>query len=380
MAIVRGPASVVYGAQALGGVVNLILRDGRTSHGGTAEFRTGSWGLAEGRVGWGTTFSGGDVQGGDFYAGFSGGRRDSLRAGDGGPTLANTQWNRLGALAALGINTGLGRVGATVRTDGTYDTGFRGSSWNTTNREDRTNCRPTCSSTARRRTCASAGAASSTRSATWTTSSGARRSSARRPVCRCRGRTATPTAARSTSTVSASSPPRGCGRVLRCSSASRWSRARSTATGGGAACPAAASSRRCRRWTTTRRTATAGLYAELSQRLFADRLTLRGGARQSWGETRVEETPFLPLLRTRAADYESATWSGSWPLSISPAGLLGGPSRRAFAAGVQVGRSWRAGPHGQQRSTPLRPWPPLASRHRPHGPMAESVVWPSARR
>ncbi|MFC7540377.1 TonB-dependent receptor plug domain-containing protein [Siccirubricoccus deserti] len=35
--IIRGPASVVYGSQAIGGVINLILRDGRTSPGGQVE-------------------------------------------------------------------------------------------------------------------------------------------------------------------------------------------------------------------------------------------------------------------------------------------------------------------------------------------------------
>jgi vitamin B12 transporter len=77
--IVRGPASVVYGSGAMGGVINLIMRADRSSPGGFAELGLGSWGLAEGRVRYGTRFTGGDVQGGDFYAGFSGGRRDSYR-------------------------------------------------------------------------------------------------------------------------------------------------------------------------------------------------------------------------------------------------------------------------------------------------------------
>jgi vitamin B12 transporter len=125
--IVRGPASVVYGSQAIGGVVNLILRDGRNSPGGFVEAAVGSWGLAEGRARYGGT-----VLGFDYYFGMSGGTRDDYRVG-GGTRLGNTAWDRAGVTAALGGEVGaLGYLGITLRTDGIYDAGFRGSAWNAT--------------------------------------------------------------------------------------------------------------------------------------------------------------------------------------------------------------------------------------------------------
>ena len=41
--IIRGPASVAFGNQALGGVINLITRDGRSVEGGTASIEGGSY-------------------------------------------------------------------------------------------------------------------------------------------------------------------------------------------------------------------------------------------------------------------------------------------------------------------------------------------------
>jgi vitamin B12 transporter len=52
-----------------------------------------------------------------------------------------------------------------------------------------------------------------------------------------------------------------------------------------------------------------GLYTEFSQRLFDDRLTLRGGVRQTYGTTSFDPTPNLTLQRARDADYRATTWS-----------------------------------------------------------------------
>ena len=49
--IVRGPASVVYGSQNMGGVINIILKTGRTAEPGTfIEAAGGSWNYVEGKV------------------------------------------------------------------------------------------------------------------------------------------------------------------------------------------------------------------------------------------------------------------------------------------------------------------------------------------
>ena len=49
--IVRGPASVVYGSQNMGGVINIILKTGRTAEPGTfIEAAGGSWNYVEGKA------------------------------------------------------------------------------------------------------------------------------------------------------------------------------------------------------------------------------------------------------------------------------------------------------------------------------------------
>jgi vitamin B12 transporter len=133
--IVRGPASVIYGSGAMGGVINIILKNGRNTVGNFAEVSTGSWGLLGGR-----THMAGERDGSDFYLGVSGARRDSYSSGAGGGLMGNTQYQRLGVTGAFGrqIND-LSRVDLTVRSDGIYDAGFRGSSWSTFNRDERSN-------------------------------------------------------------------------------------------------------------------------------------------------------------------------------------------------------------------------------------------------
>ena len=57
--IVRGPASAVYGAGAMFGVVNLILRNGENFDGTRASVETGNVGLARGAATWGTNWGNG---------------------------------------------------------------------------------------------------------------------------------------------------------------------------------------------------------------------------------------------------------------------------------------------------------------------------------
>lgn len=133
--IIRGPASVIHGSQAMGGVVNLITKDGSSSEGGLLALTAGSWGLAQGQLS-----HGGSMGAWDYYVSLSGGRRDDYESGEGGSQQDGTDWTRRGAALALGYKLSAGhRISLTARTDGTYDAGFRGSSWNTINREDRTN-------------------------------------------------------------------------------------------------------------------------------------------------------------------------------------------------------------------------------------------------
>lgn len=121
--IVRGPSSVVYGSQNMGGVINIILKTGRTAPGTLLEIGTGSWDLLQGRA------ERGEVLGSfDYYLGVHGGQRGNYAVG-GMQTEYNTAWNRAGGAAAFGYAFDQNnRIDVTIRSDGVYDTGFRGSS------------------------------------------------------------------------------------------------------------------------------------------------------------------------------------------------------------------------------------------------------------
>ncbi|CAN5876525.1 hypothetical protein BH11PSE3_BH11PSE3_27230 [soil metagenome] len=123
--IVRGPSSVVYGSQNMGGVVNIILKTGRTAPGMFFEGSAGSWGMVEGRAQYG-----GVAQGFDWYLGGFGQTQGNFQVG-GGAYQQNTTFSRASGTAALGYAFDEdNRVDVTLRTDGIYGAGFRGSSAN----------------------------------------------------------------------------------------------------------------------------------------------------------------------------------------------------------------------------------------------------------
>src|SRR5260221_7796235 len=99
--IIRGPGSVIYGSQAIGGVVNIITRNGQNTEGRFVQGTTGSWGLVQGNA-----YAADKVGPANYYVGLSGGRRDSYEAGQGAreQPLANTAWNRQGALVSTGYD------------------------------------------------------------------------------------------------------------------------------------------------------------------------------------------------------------------------------------------------------------------------------------
>ena len=123
--IVRGPSSVVYGSQNMGGVINIILKTGRTAPGTFVEAATGSWNLLQGRLQRGEV-----LENFDYYLGIQGGMQSNYSVG-GGSAEYNTAWNRAGGSGAFGYAfDDNNRVDVLVRTDGIYDAGFRGSSAN----------------------------------------------------------------------------------------------------------------------------------------------------------------------------------------------------------------------------------------------------------
>lgn len=130
--IIRGPASVVYGSQAMGGVINIITRNGENTTDSTVTAQGGSWGLVEGDA-----HATGMAGGFDLYAGAYGGRQGDYEAPSG--TMENTSWQRYGGLASLGFTGERHNVDVILRSDGIYDAGFRGSQWDTDNTDDRYN-------------------------------------------------------------------------------------------------------------------------------------------------------------------------------------------------------------------------------------------------
>jgi ABC-type cobalamin/Fe3+-siderophores transport system ATPase subunit len=94
--IVRGPSSVIYGSQNMGGVINIIMKTGRTAPGTFAEVNGGSWGLEQGKA-----QNGGVRNGVDWYGGVYAGRRDDFHI-SGGAREGNTAWRRQSASSSLG--------------------------------------------------------------------------------------------------------------------------------------------------------------------------------------------------------------------------------------------------------------------------------------
>ena len=123
--IVRGPSSVIYGSQNMGGVINIILKTGLTAPGNVVQADAGSWNLLEAKAA-----SGGLYKGFDWYVGGAASTRDNYAISGGAPEL-NTAWTRYGATGAFGYQIDeTSRVEGTVRSDGIYNAGFRGSSAN----------------------------------------------------------------------------------------------------------------------------------------------------------------------------------------------------------------------------------------------------------
>ncbi|MDR3037774.1 MAG: TonB-dependent receptor [Candidatus Adiutrix sp.] len=136
--IMKGPASVMYGSQAIGGIINIILKNGRNTQGGLARMEIGSSGLAQTHVEhaheWGPE---GSIA---TYISGSWSRKGDYEGGRGAGSQENTQWKRYGGMGDVDwrINENHG-LEFTLRSDGVYDVGFRGSGANKYAKDDRSN-------------------------------------------------------------------------------------------------------------------------------------------------------------------------------------------------------------------------------------------------
>lgn len=134
--IVRGPGSLLYGSQAIGGVVNLITRSGVTGSSRALSVNFGSFGQVDG---------GGRVAGQsgrvDYSLSLHGGRRGDYASGGNSPTrMTNTSYSQRGGLFELGFSrSARERASMVVRSDGIYNAGFRGSAWDLDNLDSRYN-------------------------------------------------------------------------------------------------------------------------------------------------------------------------------------------------------------------------------------------------
>jgi vitamin B12 transporter len=349
--IVRGPASVIYGSQALGGVVNLITKDGQSGKGGLVALTGGSWGLAQGQIS-----SGGAIGAFDYYVSASGGRRDDYESGNGGSQQVGTDWTRRGGALALGYAfSPEHRLALTARTDGTYNAGFRGSSWNTINREDRTNASMDFTYTGDLSEVASAFAqAYAVRDEDifrWAS-----------PVIRSGVNPAPGTSSdlnkRRLDVIGLRLQPEFRlfqGNRLLVGLDLEESRLRSTrfrvALPGG---PAGQVPPFDNNQTET----VTSIYAESAQSFINDALTLRAGARAVSGETRFEFTPNLALASERSVDYDASTWflGGTW--RIAPTLTLRASASTGFRAptATELGADFTALGGGRTFGNPnLRP-------------------------
>jgi vitamin B12 transporter len=134
--VVRGPSSVIYGSQNIGGVVNIITARGKGRDiGGVLDADYGSWDYRLGHA----AFSG-EKGKFDWYLGGTLSARGDYHSGKGGSKMQSTQYERRGFLAEAGYQINdLHRIEANYRSDGTFNAGFRGSGSNIVSKEDRYN-------------------------------------------------------------------------------------------------------------------------------------------------------------------------------------------------------------------------------------------------
>jgi vitamin B12 transporter len=312
--VLRGASSLLYGSQAIGGVINLIMKDGLTSPGTEVEFTGGSFGLVNGSAAWGASFGRVDVRltaqaarSGDYKSG-----------GDSPLPMTNTAWNQRGAGISLGFTRSpRERVSVQVRSDGMYDVGFRGSAWDTDNFENRDN---QSLDVAYQRTgvndrwnlSLSGYTFRDTDDFHW--GSEIVRNAQNRPApgfdTDDNERT---NDGRGLKGTLAMQPGRG--NTFWVGTDADWMRLRSTRVRtpapGGATTQIAP-------FDNNNDTRNMGLFAETAQRFVGERLVLRGGLRHDWAHLAMKETPNFPTLAPRSETTAATTYRGGVVVQLVP--------------------------------------------------------------
>ncbi|MGJ7485713.1 TonB-dependent receptor [Variovorax sp. LT2P21] len=301
--IVRGPASVIYGSQNMGGVINIIMKSGANAPPTQAGLSGGSWGGVNANA---QTSGGNDTI--DWYFGVSGGQRDDYRSGKGGSTMENTSWERRGFAGSVGLQIDdLSRLEFKLHTDGIYNAGFRGSGANTISQDDRTNASFDVTYEGRTRDdrmgwMAQFYSVKDEDEFKWAS-----------PVVRT-GTAATPGTSRDHNDrqldiIGTRLQPRfqvGEGNDLLLGY--DWERSRLRSERFRVALPGGPTGQ-VAPYDNNQTEHVNALYFEDAQKFFSDTLTVRGGARRTWGTTSFDPTPNLPLQRSGSQDYSETTWS-----------------------------------------------------------------------
>ncbi len=312
--IVRGPGSLLYGSQALGGVINLITRSGVRGASQSLSVDTGSWGAVD---------AAGQVNGLagklDYSVGAHGGRRGDYDAGAGSAEqMLNTAYAQRGGLVALGYSrSSTERLTFTARTDGIYNAGFRGSQWDTDNYDSRYNQSIDAVYT---RASARSGASFTGQyyffrdvdDFRWGTE-----------IVRLANGTPGPGYDHDDNVR------RNSGHGVKANGTFAWWKGATLLTGADAEFnqlrstrdrqprPGAAATQTAP-FDNNADTRTLGVYAEQVQKFAADRLTLRGGARFDYATESVTATPNQPLLAERTADFTSVTYRAGVVARLRP--------------------------------------------------------------
>ncbi|PAT39218.1 TonB-dependent receptor [Vandammella animalimorsus] len=300
--IVRGPASVLYGSQNMGGIVNVIMKSGQGQPPASVQLRGGSWGQYHAQAQ--TSGASGNM---DWFVGVSAGGREDYDSGL-GHRMENTAWRRRGASAAWGWQLNeQHRLDVNLRTDGIFDAGFRGSGANTLSRDNRSN---------RSLDLVYDGASADQRLG-WTAHlyrlKDVDEFNWASPVIRS-GSNPAPGTARDYNrrNLDATGARLHARAALTPSndvllgydterSKLRSQRERLPVPGGPA--------RQVPPIDYNQTEQVHALYFEDAQRLLDDRLTLRGGLRKTWGRTHFDDTPHLAAQRAAARSYDALTWS-----------------------------------------------------------------------
>ena len=298
--IVRGPSSVIYGSQNMGGVINIILKNGRTAPGGFIQGELGSWELLEGQAQYGGVTEGGF----DYYGGVAASSRNNYAVA-GGKTEENTGWKRFSGTGVFGYQIDENnRIDITGRTDGIYDAGFRGSAANLYANDTRTNTTVDVSVT---------GNTPDRKAGYFFQAYYANDVDALNnpsPFSQLNtfpNRTTIDYNRRQLDIVGTRFQPnfnlwKGNQLLVGLDWERSWVRSDRNRRGGTAV-------RQTSPQDNNQTENVFALYLEDSQSLFDDKLVVRGGMRQTFGNTALDWTPFAPTLITGTTNYQVTTWT-----------------------------------------------------------------------